>query len=80
MFNWIPLADQNDAGRPAYIAEGFVNDPRMVIPRYWPYQVRAELDKVRNLGNDAAAYAQQNKATELEYYDIMCTPTLGTIP
>lgn len=80
MFNWIPLADQNDAGRPAYIAEGFVNDPRMVIPRYWPYQVRAELDKVRNMGNDAAAYAQQNKATELEYYDIMCAPTLGALP
>ncbi|MFT3891433.1 MAG: hypothetical protein QM730_07340 [Anaerolineales bacterium] len=80
MFNWIPLADQNDAGRPAYIAEGFVNDPRMVIPRYWPYQVRAELDKVRNMGNDAAAYANQNKATELEYYDIMCAPTLGALP
>ena len=28
MFNWIPLADANDAGRPAYVAEGYVNDPR----------------------------------------------------
>ena len=80
MFNWIPLADQADPARPAYLAEGYVNDPRMVLPRYWPYQVRAELDNVRTIGNQAAAYAEQNKATELEYYDIMCAPMLGAIP
>ncbi len=80
MFNWIPLADQTDPARPAYQPEGYVNDPPMVIPRYWPYQVQANLDVVRNIGNDAAAYAEQNKATELEYYDIMCAPTLGPMP
>jgi hypothetical protein len=80
MYNWIPLADQADPARPAYLPEGYVNDPRMVIPRYWPYQVRESLDTVRNIGKDAAAYAEQNKATELEYYDIMCTQTLGPIP
>jgi hypothetical protein len=80
MYNWIPLADQEDSARPAYLPEGYVNDPRMVIPRYWPYQVQANLDAVRNIGKDAAAYAEQNKATELEYYDIMCAPTLGPIP
>jgi hypothetical protein len=80
MYNWIPLADQPDPARPAYLPEGYVNDPRMVIPRYWPYQVRAELDNVRNIGKEAAAYAEQNKATELEYYDIVCAPTLGAIP
>jgi len=80
MFNWIPLADQDDPARPAYLSEGYVNDPRMVIPRYWPYQVQANLDLVRNIGNQGAAYAEQNKAIELEYYDIMCAPTLGAIP
>lgn len=80
MYNWIPLADQPDPARPAYLSEGYVNDPRLVIPRYWPYQVRAELDKVRNIGKDAAAYAEQNKAIELEYYDILCAPTMGAIP
>ncbi|MFZ5884840.1 MAG: polysaccharide deacetylase family protein [Chloroflexota bacterium] len=80
MYNWIPLADQADPARPSYIPEGYVNDPRMVIPRYWPYQVRAELDNVRNLGKEAAAYAEQNKAVELEYYDIVCAPLLGAIP
>jgi hypothetical protein len=80
MYNWVPLADQPDPARPAYLSEGHVNDPRLVLPRYWPYQVQANLDTVRNIGNEAAAYAEQNKATELEYYDIMCTPTLGPIP
>jgi len=80
MYNWIPLADQADPGRPAFLPEGYVNDPRMVIPRYWPYQVRSELDNVRNIGKEAAAYAEQNKATELEYYDIVCAPTLGVLP
>ena len=80
MYNWIPLADQADPARPAYLPEGYVNDPRMVIPRYWPYQVRESLDTVRNIGKDAAAYAEQNKAIELEYYDIMCAPVLGAIP
>lgn len=80
MYNWIPLADQQDPARPVYLPEGYVNDPRMVLPRYWPSQVRSELDTIRNIGNDAAAYAEQHKATELEYYDIMCAPTLGVIP
>ena len=80
MYNWIPLADEQDPARPIFLPEGYVNDPRMVLPRYWPYQVQASLDAVRNIGKDAAAYAEQNKATELEYYDIMCAPTMGAIP
>lgn len=80
MYNWVPLADQEDPARPAYQPEGYVNDPRLVLPRYWPYQVQPNLDIVRNIGKEAAAYAEQNKATELEYYDIMCAPTYGTIP
>ena len=80
MYNWVPLADEPDPARPAFLPEGYVNDPRMVLPRYWPYQVQANLDAVRNIGKDAAAYAEQNKAIELEYYDILCSPTLGKIP
>ena len=80
MYNWVPLSDEADPGRPAYLPEGYVNDPRMVLPRYWPYQVQSSLDAVRNIGKDAAAYAEENKAIELEYYDIMCAPTLGPLP
>ena len=79
MYNWIPLAEAQDPARPIFLPEGYVNDPRMVLPRYWPYQVQANLDLVRTIGNEAAAYAEQNKATELEYYGIMCAPTYGTI-
>jgi hypothetical protein len=79
MYNWIPLAEQQDPARPIFLPEGYVNDPRMVLPRYWPYQVQASLDAVRTLGNQAAAYAEQNKAIELEYYDILCAPTYGAL-
>jgi hypothetical protein len=80
MFNWVPLADQQDPARPLYLPEGSVNDPRMVLPRYWDVDALSHLDEIRQIGNDAAAYAQQNKAAELEYYDIMCAPTLGPMP
>jgi hypothetical protein len=80
MYNWVPQADQIDPGRPAYLAEGPAGDPLMTLPRYWDTDVRAHLDEVRNIGKEAAAYAEQNKATELEYYDIMCAPKLGPIP
>lgn len=80
MYNWVPLADQVNPGRPDLIPEGPVNDPLMTLPRYWPYQVLGVLDQVRRMGNDAITYAQQNKATELEYYDIVCAPKDGPIP
>src|SRR6266498_767844 len=79
MYNWVPQADQKDPARPSYIPEGPAADPLMTLPRYWDTDVRSHLDEVRNIGKDAAAYAEQNKAIELEYYDIMCAPTYGAI-
>jgi hypothetical protein len=79
MFNWIPLASANDPNRPSYIGEGYINDPLMVLPRYWDTDAGSHLDTVRQIGENAAAYAEQNKGTELEYYDIVCAPTLGPI-
>ncbi len=79
MFNWIPLADKVDPQNPLYIPEGPVNDPLMTLPRYWPSQVVPALDNIRQIGNAAAAYAQQNKATELQYYNIMCAAKDGPI-
>ncbi|GAB4505665.1 MAG: hypothetical protein Fur0043_26620 [Anaerolineales bacterium] len=80
MYNWIPQSDQYDPGRPFFIPEGPAGDPRLTLPRYWPYQVTANLDAIRAMGNEAAAYAEQNKATELEYYDIVCAPVYGPLP
>jgi hypothetical protein len=80
MYNWVPQSDQKDLARPSYIPEGPAADPLMTLPRYWDTDVRSHLDEVRNIGKDAAVYAEQNKATELEYYDILCAPTYGVIP
>lgn len=80
MFNWVPLSDSADPARPSYLHEGHLNDPLMVIPRYWPSQIQEEVDNVRVIGTQAAEYAQAHKASELEFYDIVCAPTLGPIP
>ena len=79
MINWVPQGDQADPQRPFYLPEGPIKDPLMLLPRYWDADAGAHLDEVRIIGNQAAAYAQQNKATELDYYNIMCAPTLGPI-
>ena len=80
MFNWVPLADQDDPMRPSYLSEGSMNDPLMVLPRYWPSQILSVVDSVRVMGKEAAEHALTNKATELEYYEIVCEPALGPIP
>jgi hypothetical protein len=81
MFNWVPLGDKiTDVHGPTWQPEGPMNDPLMVLPRYWDTDALKHLDDIVKISQDAAAYAQQNKATEQEYYDIVCAPTLGPIP
>lgn len=80
MFNWVPLNGAPDAARPSYIPDGPIGDPLMTLPRYWDSDARSHIDTVRNIGDQAVAYAAQNKVTELEYYDILCAPTLGPMP
>lgn len=80
MYNWIPQADAFNASNPAAIPEVPAGNPLMTIPRYWSTDARENIDTVRVIGQEAAAYAQQNKAIELEYYDIVCAPTYGAIP
>jgi hypothetical protein len=80
MFNWIPLTEAMDPNRPSWITDGPVDDPLMVLPRYWSTDALIHLDEVIQIGQEAAAYAEQNKATELEYYDIVCETSLGALP
>lgn len=80
MYNWIPLSDQIDPGHPLAIPEGPVNDPLMVLPRYWDTDARAHLDTVRLIGQAAAAYAEQQKPNEISYYNIVCAPNYGPLP
>ena len=81
MFNWVPLGDKvtpvhGDSWQP----EGPMNDPLMVLPRYWDTDALKHLDDIVKISQDAAAYAGQNKATEQEYYNIVCAPSLGPLP
>jgi len=52
----------------------------MTLPRYWASQALRNIDKVRLIGEEAAAFAEQNREIELEYYDIVCAPQFGPIP
>jgi len=80
MFNWVPLSDAKDPLRSSWLPEGAVNDPLMVLPRYWDTDAILHLDQVIQIGQEAAAYAEKNKAVELEYYDIVCSSEDGPIP
>jgi len=80
MFNWVPLADDVTPLHGEWQPEGEMNDPLMVLPRYWDTDAIIHLDDVIRMSQAATAYAGQNKATELEYYDIVCAPRLGPIP
>lgn len=79
MYNWIPLGDEPDPRRPALIPEGYVQDPLMVLPRYWDKDAILYLDTVIQIGEEARSYALQNRERELEYYQIVCQPYVGDI-
>ena len=80
MFNWVPLSDTVDTRRPSWAPEGTVKDPLMVLPRYWDTDAIIHLDEVVQIGQEAAAYAETNKSTELDYYNIVCSPAYGPMP
>lgn len=80
MYNWIPQADTFNPSNPLAIPETPAGNPLMTIPRFMDIDARNHIDEVRGMGQEAKAYADQNKAIELEYYDIVCAPTYGPIP
>ncbi|GAB4501080.1 MAG: hypothetical protein Fur0035_06210 [Anaerolineales bacterium] len=79
MFNWVPQAESADPMRPSYLPEGETADPLMTLPRYWSPDARNHIDEVRQIGQQAAAYAEANRAAELDYYNIVCAPNYGEI-
>jgi len=80
MYNWIPLGDKADPNRPYFMPEAEVNDPLLVLPRYWDTDADQHIDAVRRIGQEAAKYTNTSKATELDYYDIVCSLQYGPIP
>jgi hypothetical protein len=80
MFNWIPLSEQGDPMRPSYIVEGTMGDPLMVLPRFWDTDARSKIDLVRQIGQQAAEAANSSKQVETDYYNIVCSASLGPLP
>ncbi|PWH13891.1 MAG: hypothetical protein DDG60_09265 [Anaerolineae bacterium] len=80
MFNWVPQAEQSDPARPSYLPEVPAGDPLMTLPRYWSPDARNHIDTVRRIGAQAAVYAESVRATEIEYYDVVCAATYGPLP
>lgn len=80
MYNWVPQADSFNDDNPYAIPETPAGNPLMTLPRYTDITARDHIDAVRAISQEAAAYAGQNKTVELEYYDIVCSPTYGPIP
>jgi hypothetical protein len=80
MYNWVPQADSINQSNNVAIPETPAHNPLMTLPRYWDVNARGELDTVRQIGEQAVLYAEQNKAIELDYYNIVCAPAMGPIP
>jgi hypothetical protein len=76
----VPLADKLEAERSTWLPEGSVNDPLMVLPRYWDTDAITHVNEVIQVGQEAKAYAGQNKPVEMQYYNIACTAQYGPIP
>jgi hypothetical protein len=79
-YNWVPQADEFNDSNPYAIPETPAGNPLMTLPRYTDITARDNIDAVRAISQEAAAYAEQNKAVELEYYNIVCSSTYGPIP
>lgn len=80
MYNWIPQAEAVNPNRPSWLPEIPAGDPLMTLPRYWSMDAAYRIDDVINIGDQAAAEAEKNKAVELEYYDVVCKSRTGEIP
>jgi hypothetical protein len=52
----------------------------MTLPRYWSIDAAYRIDDVIQINKQAEAAAASSKATELEYYDIVCKSKTGELP
>jgi peptidoglycan/xylan/chitin deacetylase (PgdA/CDA1 family) len=66
MYNWIPLGAE----------ERKMDDPLMVLPRYWSTAAFINLDEAVQISKQAISFAADNQASEYEYYQKYCQGTL----
>ena len=67
MFNWIPLGE----------VERAVDDPLMVLPRYWSSAAHLALDEAVAVGEAYGEAAAEVKEEEFLYYSLYCRPGEG---
>jgi len=67
MFNWIPLGE----------IEREVDDPLMVLPRYWSSEAHLAMEEAVAIGEAARGAAEEVKEEELLYYLLFCQPSEG---
>jgi len=70
LFNWIPLG----------VDEQAMNDPLMVLPRFWSNSAGLALDLGVKAGEEAGAYAQKNFKQEARWYKAVCGGELQPVP
>lgn len=62
MFNWIPLGNDEIA----------MNNPLLVLPRYWSTTAYINLDEALEISTQASLFAEQNRAAEYQWYQAFC--------
>lgn len=67
MFNWVPLGESEMA----------VDDPLMVLPRYWSTAALGALEESILIGEEARQYAEEVKSFEMEYLSVYCQDLSG---
>jgi hypothetical protein len=67
MYNWIPL------GEP----EREIENPLMVLPRYWSYGADYALEHAMGFSVEAEEQAELVREQELLYYSLFCQPSEG---
>jgi len=67
MFNWVPQGD----------AEIAMQDPLMVLPRFWSTAADVALEQAVLISEQAKEFSTAVKAEELFYYKNYCQPEKG---
>ena len=62
LFNWIPQGEK----------ELTVDDPLMVLPRYWSPDLDVSLNHAISISEDAKQHAEAIKEEELLFIDLYC--------
>ncbi|HMK09480.1 MAG TPA: polysaccharide deacetylase family protein [Anaerolineales bacterium] len=70
LFNWVPLGEPERA----------VNDPLMVLPRAWSPAATVNLQQAASVGDQAARFAEEQRAGEAAWYLRSCGGALPVAP